>query len=328
MKNPDATMSFGDHLEELRRRLIFALLGPVPIFIVALFFGGPLLELLLAPVEAALRAEGLPAKLLATSPTEPFLAYLKVGFVVALVFSAPWVLYQAWLFIAPGLYTSEKRFAHLLFPLSAALTATGLVFLYSVLLPIMLRFLIAFGVALAGQEAATAPVDPGVRLSEVPALRADPPDPSAGQMWVNATTRELRVAVPTGREVEGSGVMVMAIPMAAGDGAIAPQYRVSEYVSLCFSLGIVFTLAFQLPVVMLLGGWVGILEARELGRWRRHVLFGCAVAGAIATPADPMSMILLMIPLYLLFELGLILMRVAPGTAGATEGDTDDEQGS
>jgi len=326
MKNPDATMSFGDHLEELRRRLIVALLGPVPIFIIALFFGGPLLELLLAPVEAALRAEGLPAKLLATSPAEPFLAYLKVGFVVALVFSAPWILYQAWLFVAPGLYTSERRFAHLLFPLSALLTATGLVFLYSVLLPVMLRFLIAFGVTLAGQAAATAPVDPGLRLAEAPVLRADPPAPEAGQMWINGVTRELRVAVPSGPAGDGAGVMVMAIPMAAGDGAIAQQYRVSEYVSLCFSLGVVFTLAFQLPVVMLLGGWVGILDPRELGRWRRHVLFGCAVAGAIATPADPMSMLLLMIPLYALFELGLILMRVAPGTPLATEGDTDDEQ--
>ncbi len=299
-------MNFGDHLEELRRRLIFALLGPIPIFIVALIFGGPLLDFLLAPAEAALRDAGLPAKLLATSPAEPFIAYLKVAAVVSVMCSAPWILFQAWLFIAPGLYSTERKFAHLLFPLSAVLTISGLAFLYKLLLPVMLSFLIAFGVSLAGPDVKTSAVPDGVVLPEIPVLMNDPAESVSGQMWINGTLHELRIATDTG---------VMAIPMSAGDGSIVQQYRISEYVSLCFNLGIVFTVAFQLPVVMLLGGWTGLLRAAELKRWRRHVLFGCAVVSAIATPADPMSMLLLMVPLYLLFELGLILMRVAPGTA-------------
>lgn len=304
MKPLDSSMSFGEHLDELRKRLIFALLGPLPIFIVALVFGGPLLDFLIVPAEEALRDAGLPAKLLATSPAEPFVAYLKVGAVAALALSAPWILYQAWLFIAPGLYRSERRFAHLLFPLSGALTVAALVFLYTVLLPVTLRFFIAFGSTLATSDVATGALPDGVNLPSVPVLQADPPTPAPGEMWINERTKELRLAVG-----EVGDAVVMALPLTAGDGSITQQYKISEYVSLCFNLGIVFTAAFQLPVVMLLGGWTGLLDPRTLGRWRRHVLFGCAVVSAIATPADPMSMLLLMFPLYALFEFGLILMR-------------------
>lgn len=315
MKPLDASMSFGEHLDELRKRLVLALLVPVPIFIVALVFGGPLLDFLISPAEEALRDAGLPAKLLATSPAEPFIAYLKVGAVAAVALSAPWIVYQTWLFIAPGLYRSERRFAHLLFPLSGALTIAALVFLYTVLLPVTLRFFIAFGSNLATTDVATAALPEGMSLPSVPVLLADPPAPAPGEMWINDRTKELRLAVG-----EPGDPVVMALPLTAGDGSIAQQYKISEYVSLCFNLGIVFTAAFQLPVVMLLGGWTGLLDPRTLGRWRKHVLFGCAVASAIATPADPMSMLLLMFPLYLLFELGLILMRVTTPTV-QTDGD-------
>ena len=316
MKPLDASMSFGDHLEELRRRLIVALLVPVPVFIVSLFFGGPLLAFLLDPAVEALRDAGLPAALLATSPAEPFIAYLKVGLVCALVISTPWVLYQAWLFIAPGLYASERRFAHLLFPLSALLTVSGLVFLYTVLLPLTLRFFIAFGMSIAGGEAATAPLPEGVTLPSIPQLAADPPAPEPGQAWVNTETLELRLAL----QGAGDETRVMSLPLSAGSGGITQQYRVSEYVTLCFNLGVIFTLAFQLPVVMLLGGWAGLLHPRELAGLRRYVLLAVAVVSAVATPADPLSMILLMVPLYFLFEFGMILMRVAPGTP-VTDGD-------
>ena len=122
---------------------------------------------------------------------------------------------------------------------------------------------------------------------------------------------------------EGAGPYIMVLPMTAAGAAITQHYRVSEYVSLCFNLGVVFVLAFQLPVVMLLGGWIGILDPREIAPYRRHALFICAVVSAVATPADPLSMILLMIPLYLLFEFGLILMRIAPGDhrTDAAQGD-------
>jgi len=301
------TMSFGDHLEELRRRLIFALFAPVPIFIVSLIFGGPILEFLVIPLERQLEAANLPTRLLATGPAEPFIAYLKVAFAAALLLSGPWIIYQMWLFVAPGLYAHERRFALFLLPFSAALTAGGLIFLYAVLLPVMLRFFIAFGSFVVQTEIPSAPLPTDVTLPTIPLLSADPAEPAPGQMWINDAAKELRIAVGSSER----GVRVMAAPLTGG-GMIAQQYRISEYVNLLFGLAIVFAAAFQLPLVMLLAGWSGLIDAATLGRYRRHALLGCVVAGALFTPADPGSMILLAGPLYGLFELGLALMRWLP----------------
>ncbi|MEC9374503.1 MAG: twin-arginine translocase subunit TatC, partial [Planctomycetota bacterium] len=110
-------------------------------------------------------------------------------------------------------------------------------------------------------------------------------------------------------------------------GVIAQQYRISEYVNLFLALGLVFAVAFQLPLVMLLLGWSGIAGPESFTGKRRYVFFACAIAGAILTPADPVSMVLLTVPLYLLFEGGILLMRFLPATrvAGERESHPDDE---
>ncbi|RMH24751.1 MAG: preprotein translocase subunit TatC [Planctomycetota bacterium] len=308
-----SVMSFGDHLEELRRRLIWALAGPVPILIAALAFGGPILAFLIAPLERQLAAAGQPVRLLATSPVEPFGAYLKVATAAAVLVSAPWILYQAWLFVAPGLYRSERRFVYVLMPLSAVMTAASMLFFYTAMLPVMLRFFIVFGAFIVQPNPGTAPVPEGLTLPTVPVLAADPPDPAPGQMWINERMNELRVA--TGSP---GAVAVVGAPLASG-GAIAQQYRVGEYVNLVFGLALVLAVAFQLPVAMLLAGWVGLVRPADLTPWRKHVLFGCAIAGAIFTPADPGSMLLLMVPLYALFEFGLVLMRVVPASVARAD---------
>ena len=305
-------MSFGDHLEDLRKRVFYALLGPVPIFIVCLIFGGPLLALLVAPAEEQLRAAGLPAAMLATSPTEPFTAYLKVATIAALLLAGPWILFQFWLFIAPGLYRHERRFAYFLFPLSALLTVAGTLFLYKVLLPVSLRFLILFGSMLVTEAPRTLPLPEGVGLGSIPVLRADPPEFAPGDAWVNLERKELRIALPRYMS-EGSPVVVMSAPLTGG-GLIAQQYRIGEYVNLVFSLGIVFALAFQLPVVLLLAGWVGLVDRAWLGKYRKHALFIGGVISAMVTPADPMSMLLLLLPLYGLYEFGMLLMRFVPAS--------------
>lgn len=299
------TMSFGDHLEELRRRLIFALLGPIPILIVCLIFGGQILEFIVHPLESQLRAAGQPVRLLATSPVESFGAYLKVGMGAAALISAPWILYQAWLFVAPGLYQKERRFVYFLLPASAGLTTTAFVFLYYLMLPVTLRFFIVFGSLVVQSHPTTAPLPPEIVLPSVPVLAADPIEPEPGSMWVNEPLRELRIAV----EVGDDQARVFRLPMDVG-GTIAQEYRIGEYVNLVFGLAIVMAVAFQLPIVMMLLAWVGILESKDLKPWRRHIFFLCAIAGAVFTPADPGSMIMLMIPLYLLFELGLLLMDI------------------
>src|SRR5262249_25389671 len=136
--NPDAVMSFGDHLEELRRRSIRALLPPIPIAIVAFCFADRIRDVMNAPLLRALQANGQSDALQTLGVTETMGVDIKLAFVVALVVSAPWILYQVWRFVEPGLYEQERRFARFLVPGSMVLVVVGLLVLYFILLPLTL----------------------------------------------------------------------------------------------------------------------------------------------------------------------------------------------
>lgn len=307
------TMSFGEHLEELRRRLILALVGIAPIFVLAMYFGGLLLGLLLDPARAQLRAAGQPATLQVTGPLETIGAYLRVALVVTIMLGLPWVIWQAWLFVSPGLYEHEKRFARLLIPMSALLSLLGIAFLYFVMLPAMLLFLIRFGAGVGQPEVATAPVPAGIVLPQgLPALDADPVDPAPRSVWYNLALHEFRYAVPSADGTTTAEIRGTAMSRTAG---IAQQYRVSEYTSLVLFMGLAFALGFQTPVVVLLAGWVGLVDRAFLAKNRKYALFICAVAAAVLTPSpDPFSMLALAVPLYLLYELGMLLLKVLPAS--------------
>lgn len=326
--SPEQTsmMPFGDHLEELRKRLIWALVGLAPIMVVALWFGKTVIAFLIRPVERQLIRAGQAPVLQALSPIEPFSAYIKVAMALTVLIGAPWVLWQLWLFIAPGLYAHERRFARFLVPLSVTLTAAAAVFLYKVMLPLMLFFLISFGADLA-QVRTVAPAAPyDGPLASIPVLAADPEQAPPGSAWVLEPSRQLRIRLADGQ--------TLSAPLTTG-GIIAQQYRIREYLDLFITLALVFAIAFQTPVVVMLLSWAGIVDVRWLARRRRHVFFLCAILSAVLTPTgDPASMALLLAPLYLLFELGLALARfvparrVAQGLApGATDGDEDDDDG-
>lgn len=325
----DTPMSLGDHLDDLRRRLVFALLGLLPILIASLVIAPTVLGFLVTPATDALRDAGEPSGLLATGPLEPFVAYLKVSLAITITVGFPWIIYQVWRFVAPGLYPREQRFVYVLIPLSAILTASAALFLYYVLLPISLFFLIQFGSNLAQSDPpASQDIAPEVATlledTRLPVLDADPPDNALqpGMRWLNTERNELRIYT-------GDNVRVLRL---RSDAVIAQEYRIGEYVSLIFRLAIVFTIAFQLPLVMLLGEWSGLLQHQTLRRLRKPIGFGCTVAGAVLTPQDPWSMILMGGALYLLFELGLLFMRfltperVARGLSGRDHQPTDADQ--
>lgn len=298
-------MSFGEHLEELRRRAFFAIAGLIVLFILGLIFGGPLLEMLAAPLIQSLKAAGQPTSLLATSPLEAFGAYIKVATVAALVVGMPWLLYQLWLFVAPGLYAYEQRFVYFLLPLSGLLTLAGCLVLYYAILPISLFFLIEFSSGLMRTEVVTAPLPPGVTLPVAPLLGADPPNESIpiGASWINTTLAQYRVKVGESE--------VLSVPLARG-GIIAQHYRVSEYVNLVFMLALAFAIASQVPLVLLLLGWSGLVQPSDLTRYRKYVVFGCVIGSALLPTQDPWSLIVLSALMYGLFELGIVLMRVVP----------------
>ncbi len=141
-----------------------------------------------------------------------------------------------------------------------------------------------------------------------PVLEVDPVDPPLGSVWINRTIKEWRVAMPG---PEGS-IEILGTPLVQSTG-ISQQFRVSEYIGLVFIMGLSFAVGFQTPVVVLLLGWVGLVDRKFLARNRKYALFICAIAAAILTPSpDPFSMIILAAPLYMLYELGMILLRVLP----------------
>ena len=101
-------MTLGDHLEELRRRVILSVIVPVPIAVAAFIWADPIREAICEPAMKALRSHDLPAQLQVLSPVETLTADLKLALVTAIVLGAPWILLQVWKFIEPGLYLHEQ----------------------------------------------------------------------------------------------------------------------------------------------------------------------------------------------------------------------------
>lgn len=301
-------MSFGDHLEELRRRLIYAIFGIVPLFVVAFVLGRPILDTLMEPARDKLRAGGQSATLLATAPFETFGTVIQIAVIATVLVGAPWILYQLWLFVAPGLYEHERKFVHLLVPFSGLLTALSILFLYFVILPVILAFFIGFANQIAGPPVPVDDPPASIVFPQTPILDFDPVQPEVGDTWINAEINQHRFCIG----FTDDGTPIIKGTELIGGAGIVQQYKVSEYVKTILNLGLAFGIGFQTPVVVVLLGWAGIVSPGLLAGYRRHAIAACAIAGAVLTPADPMSMVLLAVPLYLLFELGVFILRVFP----------------
>jgi sec-independent protein translocase protein TatC len=136
-----ARMSFLDHLEELRRRLVISAGAVFVAFLLSFAFINRIFEFIMRPLQAVLPAGG---KLIYTEPAEAFLLYMKVAALVGLFIAAPVVLWQIWLFIAPGLYANEKRFAIPFVLFSTFFFAAGALFSHFVVFPWAWRFFAGF----------------------------------------------------------------------------------------------------------------------------------------------------------------------------------------
>lgn len=138
------TMGFLDHLEELRRRIIYSIIAVAVGCLICWTYVVRLVDLMQRPIVEALRANGLPEKLVYLNPVDPFNLYLKVAGVVGLFVASPFVLYQVWLFVAPGLYRNEKRYVMPFMVSTVGLFLAGGYFGYRLVYPQALRFLIEF----------------------------------------------------------------------------------------------------------------------------------------------------------------------------------------
>ncbi len=138
-------MSFLEHLEELRRRLIYSIIAVVVGFFACWSYAENIFSLMQRPIIEALRRNGLAEKLVYLSPTEPFNLYLKIGLMAGVFAAAPFILYQVWMFISPGLYRAEKRYVMPFMVSTIGLFMAGGYFGYRLVYPAALDFLIGYG---------------------------------------------------------------------------------------------------------------------------------------------------------------------------------------
>ena len=137
----NSTMNLGDHLEELRSRLIYALIGLVAGAIIGLCFGSHIIEFIERPYVDVLGPE---ARLQTLAPADGIISYIKIALITGLIISSPWVFYHLWMFIAAGLYPNEKKYVYFAAPFSAALFILGAAFFVVIVAPLTLGFLVRF----------------------------------------------------------------------------------------------------------------------------------------------------------------------------------------
>lgn len=232
------------HLVELRSRLLKISAAIVGTFVCLLPFSRHIYEIVSAPM-----IEVLPSgKMIATEVASSLLAPFKLTFFVALFIAMPVVLYQAWAFVAPGLYKKERRFAFPLLASSILLFYAGVAFAYFVVFPLIFNFMVA-----------VAPAD----------------------------------------------VEVMT--------------DISSYLSFITMTVFAFGLTFEVPVATVLLVWTGLVSIDSLKKARPYVFLMAFVIGMFLTPPDVFSQTLLAVPMYILYELGIVMCRVM-----APSRDTDE----
>jgi sec-independent protein translocase protein TatC len=235
--------TFLSHLVELRTRLLHAIIAVVLVLLCLFPFAKDIYALLAAPL---LRALPQGSTMIATDVTGTFLVPLKVTLMAAFLIALPYVLYQMWAFVAPGLYHHEKKLAVPVIVSSFIFFLLGMSFAYFLVFPIAFGFFAHY-----------TPV----------------------------------------------GVQMMT--------------DIDKYLSFVLTMFIAFGVTFEVPVIVIVLVRLGIVPLDKLRAIRAYVIVGAFVAGAIFTPPDVVSQLLLAVPLWLLYELGLLMARftLPPGTA-------------
>ncbi len=318
----DHTMPLGDHLEELRGRIVKMLIGVVLALVITVIFGFQIVGWLAQPLLHAQDLTGLSTTPIQTDPTAGFTSvYLRVVLFAAVILAAPWIIWQAWQFIVVGLYDHEKRAVHILAPFSTIMTFLAVLFTYYILLPISLLFFLNFVnfypvVELSGEppwvmrQAASAYVDDSkperpddfvyaTEAGQIPIFETRPDNPQDGAWWINDDRGRIELYFD-------GNISVIA---ERSTKLITPLPKMDEYIKFATFMMLGCVIAFQLPVIMLVLGWTGLFDPRGIQSLRKYALFVCFALGALLTPADPLSMLVLAIPLYLLFEFGLLLFE-------------------
>lgn len=296
----DFRMTIGEHLEELRKRLIYGLVGLAVALIGCMAYCERMLAILCYPLFRGLQKHHINPQLVTNGLTEGFMTYLQVSIICGLIIAGPWIVYQLWLFVAAGLYPKERKTITKYIPLSLGLMITGVLFVYFLVLPLTVDFFLTFtsGIPLPG-----GPPNIIVNTNVPPAfamLDGDPANPPNGAMWYNKVQDRLKI------RLLGQTRLITFGP----ENLLNPQITLDEYISFVLTFMLVFAVAFQLPLVLLALVRIGIVDIEFLRKQRRLVYFVMAIVAAVIAPGDVVtSMLALLIPLLFLYEFGIWLAQ-------------------
>jgi sec-independent protein translocase protein TatC len=307
--NPEEhRMTIGEHLEELRKRLFLGVGGFMVAFVVFMIpsIGEHVVYYVCKPLFIALARNKVSIQIYFTDPAEVFMTYIKAAMISAVTIAGPWILYQLWLFVAAGLYPTERKYVTKYLPLSIILFVTGITFLYFYVLPLMLEFFIGFHIGMPmnlGKEFGFPQGGNGSPPIVFPIVDSDPVNPTPGSVWINATTGMLKMCISPGN--------LRVLPFGS-ESVTTPMITLATYFEMVIGLLLSFGLAFQLPLVVLALVRIGILEIETLKKMRRIVYFILTIIAAVIVPDVVTGMVALMIPLILLYEFGILLASWGP----------------
>jgi len=232
----DIEMSFLDHIEELRWRILYALIGVLVFTIIAWIFIDPIIEVvLLKPARDA------DAPLQNLRPFGQLFLYIQVAIIIGIVVSLPNLFYQLWQFIAPALKQREQKYIIWIVFFSTFCFLLGIAFAYFVMLPLTMKFAAQFGTA-----------------------------------------------------------------------EIANEFAIDEYMSIIISVMLAAGLVFELPMISFFLSKLGILTPKFMRKYRRHAIVIILILAAFLTPgADPVSQVILAVPLVLLYEISIFISKIS-----------------
>ena len=232
-----AVMGFFDHLAELRRRLLYCLAAITLGCVLGVVYWQEIYAFLSAPITTAFAQAGLEKRLIFTGPLVPVRFALQAGLYAGLFLTAPFLFWQVWLFVAPGLYRHERRFVLPFVISSSGLFLLGAYFAHRVVLPLTLAFLLDFG-----------------------------------------------------------------------RGLFEPYISINEYFSLWLTMVLWMGVIFELPVLIFILSWLGLVTPAFLIHYARHAILAIVVVAAVVTPTtDAFTMSVFALPMVALYLVGIVV---------------------
>ncbi len=246
----DREMTFFEHLTELRTRLLRSIAGLVPAVAVAWIFKKEIKDFLVAPLKPAWAKLNLPgeAVLRFAGPADAFMMYMKNSVIAGLILASPWIFWQLWMFIAPGLYKKEKALAIPFIIASTICFAGGAIFGYKLVFPEAFTILLGFS-----------------------------------------------------------------------DETLVATLFVKDYMPFFRSMLIAFGVVFEVPVVVAFLAGTGIVTWRQLLRFSRWWIVLASFLAMLLTPQDVYSMVMMLVPLVLLYYVGVLVAYFISVSRGEPE---------